>query len=245
MVVPQNGWFIMMENPIKWRIWGYHHLRKHPHKYVFINLLTQVFSMLPCCGLWFLGDRNLYGPGRAWSFIDTLFLLCTFATWYCLKGPKWLVGPNSTGVIQSGQIIATSHDLTPNGGLVREIPLFQGNLGWWNIIIWPDSITQSKSVVIWRDFPYNVDNNAVFGLVNIMTPVGNEGSFIPITMYSCIASFLSKRQPDDGDSVVFQENAHNTYRGHVFFTTPNNAFWRANHLKRPYICIVSFLHIYG
>ena len=38
----------------------------------------------------------------------------------------------------SGQIIATSHDLTPNGGLVREIPLFQGNLGWWNIIIWPD-----------------------------------------------------------------------------------------------------------
>ncbi len=42
----------------------------------------------------------------------------------------------------SGQIIATSHDLTPNGGLVREIPLFQGNLGWWNIIIWPDSIDQ-------------------------------------------------------------------------------------------------------
>ncbi len=30
----------------------------------------------------------------------------------------------------SGQIIATSHDLTPNGGLVREFPLFQGNLGW-------------------------------------------------------------------------------------------------------------------
>ena len=31
---------------------------------------------------------------------------------------------------KSGQIIATSHDLTPNGGLVREFPLFQGNLGW-------------------------------------------------------------------------------------------------------------------
>ena len=30
----------------------------------------------------------------------------------------------------SGQIIATSHDLTLNGSLVREIPLFQGNLGW-------------------------------------------------------------------------------------------------------------------
>ena len=31
----------------------------------------------------------------------------------------------------SGQIIATSHDrFPPNGGLVREFPLFQGNLGW-------------------------------------------------------------------------------------------------------------------
>ncbi len=46
--------------------------------------------------------------------------------------------------ILSGQIIATSHDLTPNGGLVREIPLFQGNPGWWNIIIWPDSLMAMK-----------------------------------------------------------------------------------------------------
>ena len=38
----------------------------------------------------------------------------------------------------SGQIIATSHNLTPNRGLLREGPLFQGNLGWWNILIWPD-----------------------------------------------------------------------------------------------------------
>ena len=34
------------------------------------------------------------------------------------------------GLQASGQIIATSHDLTPNGGLVCEFPLFQGNLGW-------------------------------------------------------------------------------------------------------------------
>ena len=27
----------------------------------------------------------------------------------------------------SGQIIATSHNPTPNGGLEREIPVFQGN----------------------------------------------------------------------------------------------------------------------
>ena len=50
--------------------------------------------------------------------------------------------PHGTGIFtyhRSTQIIATSHDLTPKGGLVREIPLFQGNLGWWNIIIWPDT----------------------------------------------------------------------------------------------------------
>ena len=38
--------------------------------------------------------------------------------------------PGSSCLIGSGQNIATSHDLTPNGGLVMEIPLFQGNLGW-------------------------------------------------------------------------------------------------------------------
>ena len=45
------------------------------------------------------------------------------------------VGPQAKG---KGQIIATSHDLTPKDGLVREIPLFQGNQGWWNILFWPD-----------------------------------------------------------------------------------------------------------
>ncbi len=53
---------------------------------------------------------------------------------------KLLLGFQAFYIFDSGQIIATSHDLTPNGGLVREIPLFQGNPGWWNIIIWPDLI---------------------------------------------------------------------------------------------------------
>lgn len=30
--------------------------------------------------------------------------------------------------------IATSHDLTHQGSWKREIPLFHGNLGWWNMI---------------------------------------------------------------------------------------------------------------
>ena len=40
-----------------------------------------------------------------------------------------------------GQIIATSYDLGPQKvAKKREIPLFQWNLGWWNILIWPDKI---------------------------------------------------------------------------------------------------------
>ena len=42
----------------------------------------------------------------------------------------WLPIIGDIYIYKSGQIIATSHDLTPNGGLVEEIPLFQGNLGW-------------------------------------------------------------------------------------------------------------------
>ena len=32
-----------------------------------------------------------------------------------------------------------------------EIPLFQGNLGWWNIIIWPDSFTPIPGEMIQFD----------------------------------------------------------------------------------------------
>ena len=50
---------------------------------------------------------------------------------------------------ESGQIIATSHNLTPNGGLVREIPLFQENLGWWNMI----PFGQKNGIFTWRNCP--------------------------------------------------------------------------------------------
>ncbi len=62
----------------------------------------------------------------------------------------WNVGIQRSHFANKGcQIIATSHgSLTPNGGLVREIPLFQGNLGWWNIIIWPDVSNLSTKQVV-------------------------------------------------------------------------------------------------
>ncbi len=50
-----------------------------------------------------------------------------------LRTPTLKGEPSDTLLVTniSGQIIATSHDrFSPNGGLVREIHLFQGNLGW-------------------------------------------------------------------------------------------------------------------
>ncbi len=56
--------------------------------------------------------------------------------------------------------------------------LFQGNLGWWNIIIWPE---QCRYMVILRGFPYN---SALFGLV--MTPGVNR-------WFRCFRWFLALR----------------------------------------------------
>ena len=47
----------------------------------------------------------------------------------------------------SGQIIATSHGAPKRYCFGREVPLFQGNLGWWNIIIWPDTYFFVSSTV--------------------------------------------------------------------------------------------------
>ena len=62
-------------------------------------------------------------------------------------------------------IIGTSHDRFPP--FVREIPLFQGILGWWNIIIWPDwwGLTNQslRASGEWfsevSSFPKNTSNN--------------------------------------------------------------------------------------
>ena len=43
------------------------------------------------------------------------------------------------------------HFFSPNGGLVMKISLFQGNLGWWNIIIWPDSLLTNNLQWFWVD----------------------------------------------------------------------------------------------
>jgi len=43
--VPQNGWFVMeniWKTLLKWMIWGYHHLRKHPDVWKTILRITGI-----------------------------------------------------------------------------------------------------------------------------------------------------------------------------------------------------------
>ena len=46
---------------------------------------------------------------------------------------------------RSGQIGDLTGHGPPKGSWGREIPLFQGNQGWWNIIIWPDQDSPRSS----------------------------------------------------------------------------------------------------
>ncbi len=71
-----------------------------------------------------------YHSGRCWS-------------WWS----QWKEGPvlhrrKRWGLKKNKIYIYIYIDLTrpgpPNDGLLREFSLFRGNLGWWNIIIWPD-----------------------------------------------------------------------------------------------------------
>ncbi len=84
----------------------------------------------------------------------------------------------------SGQIIATSHDLTPNGGLVRECSLFQGNLGWWNIIIWPDDyptlskMAWTRNPALKRSKKKTIINLSILTGKILVSPFSQFGQFV-------------------------------------------------------------------
>ena len=111
--------------------------------------------------LWIYHCRDM--KNNHWEKFHQQFWRClTFNQWFGIRTnfrklgeALWFWIENSlrrrrleSAMEPTGQIIATSHDLTPNGGSVMEIPLFQGNLGWWNIIIWPEP-TGVCRVVVW------------------------------------------------------------------------------------------------
>ena len=86
----------------------------------------------------------------------------------------------------SGQIIATSHDLTPKCSWGGEIPLFQGNLGWWNIIIWPAWWSGISEPNWWT-----ISEAGEFGMVNVGKLSGPEmgGLFWSFWDFSWICVF--------------------------------------------------------
>ena len=54
--VPQNGWFVM-ENSLKWMIWGYHYFRKHPN--VYLQPPRRRFLVEPQVVMYPEGTRNV------------------------------------------------------------------------------------------------------------------------------------------------------------------------------------------
>ena len=74
--------------------------------------------------------------------------------------------------MDSGQIIATSPDLTSKGSWGREIPLFHGNLGWWNTTIWPDGFHTIYMYHLFFPMPYKILKDS--------TAANTERSRIPI-----------------------------------------------------------------
>ena len=125
--IPRN----MGYNPEKWRLW-LPMVKSSPLK------THQPFFWAPFIRLFFVHFWGGDATTTATYTYQAEACECTGCLvdlgWIWLDGSLYDSNPNT------GQIIATSHELTPNGGLVREIPLFQGNLGWWNIIIWPETM---------------------------------------------------------------------------------------------------------
>ena len=98
--------------------------------HLFFDMFCNFFSWKK--HIYFVEQLGCHPTGGL-SFLDAIFVIPCDApkrskdTWQFLRSILliWLNYNDLT------------RDLTPNGGLVREIPLFQGSLGWWNIIIWP------------------------------------------------------------------------------------------------------------
>ena len=88
---------------------------------------------------------ELHVSWRAWSWLPWSWKVAKAGSWKVGIFAPWFVFYMNT----SGQILATSHVFSPpNGGLVREMPWFHGNLGWWNIIIWPDNSLKNTHILV-------------------------------------------------------------------------------------------------
>ena len=150
-----GAFFGTMVGGAKGQVDGILHCLNGSDRYGLVNGWTAWVSASCCTVSHVLGAKS-----------GILRFLCPFASKFCwrhtrqvkkcescrvrihitgtLRGQVWQVWIHRphcklpVKACRSGQIIATSQDLTPKGSWEREIPLFQGSLGWWNITIWPD-----------------------------------------------------------------------------------------------------------
>ena len=91
--------------------------------------LMGFFSLHP----WILTWNLKRCPWKRWFLLETII----FRFHVKFRG--------SRGLIISGQIIATSHEFSPQKVAKEDkIPLFQGNIGWWNIVNCPDYMSTEK-----------------------------------------------------------------------------------------------------
>ena len=90
---------------------------------------TFLLNITQC---WVFDTFSIWGFSRFRTMIEW-FPLSSRKVEIFVHLSRWSCWGRTFTIHFGGQIIATSHDLTPNGGLVREIP-FQGNLGWWMLV---------------------------------------------------------------------------------------------------------------
>ena len=117
--------------------------------------------------VFFWGPQSWFHPCTTWgwSFIyHDLFLEFWWPSKRWLGGWPWDSDEARCRSMKktSGQIIATSHDLTPKGSWEREIPLFQGNLGWWNIYyLLPGRLCSVRRLVKYNNLARSMSSIAV------------------------------------------------------------------------------------
>ena len=82
MVVPQNGWWKSWKTLLKWMIWGYHHLRKHPYGLKLYMFLVPKFlpRIRPIPG--FITMRRPTGHLKIWRCISNLSIKIKQAQWW-------------------------------------------------------------------------------------------------------------------------------------------------------------------
>ena len=147
------GWFFWGTNPSFSRVyllffgvwWAYIFWTFFWFKMPCLEVVTEDSGCFMFC--WATGPVTLSKNFQLTSLLlhpTALWDLC-FSCWWGFLYANGIFPTVTLGwkyIHVSGQISSRPHmSFHPKWCFSKEIPLFQGNLGWWNIIIWPDFCT--------------------------------------------------------------------------------------------------------